>query len=356
MVWVLYYSLYCLSGILSNEHMELWRHFVLACRLLCKPTLTSDDISLADALLLQFCRRFVNTYGSDAATPNMHMHTHLAECVRDFGTISSFWLFSFERFNGILGGQPTNNRSIELQIMKRFVQDNFHIQVLSLIPYNCSDVDHHFRPVVADHAYSFYSTRHLDTHSLVSLYSHSAKSVQYSPALKYTLAVFQQHQIDVLHQTYLLLYPDIHRDLAASSLPSTYRRMLSITINRQVIRAGQYVSAKSVFGFHHERETDAPAHTVFSNPDIRPAKIDHFAVHSLQVNSTVVNHTFAIVQWPMCHPLRNTIGKPVEIWSSVNHSYSYNNLILPVENISSFLLCTETIIDGQNVLVTVPLL
>ena len=33
-----------------------------------------------------------------------------------------FWLFSFERYNGMLGSIPTNNRNIEVQLMSNFVQ------------------------------------------------------------------------------------------------------------------------------------------------------------------------------------------------------------------------------------------
>ena len=41
----------------------------------------------------------------------------------------SFWCFAFERYNGILGSMPNNNRSIEVQLMRRFLQEN---QVLTL--------------------------------------------------------------------------------------------------------------------------------------------------------------------------------------------------------------------------------
>ena len=54
----------------------------------------------------------------------MHMHCHLKSVILDFGPVYAFWLFSFERFNGILGNQPSNNRSIEIQLMKRFQHDN----------------------------------------------------------------------------------------------------------------------------------------------------------------------------------------------------------------------------------------
>ena len=55
----------------------------------------------------------------------MHLHSHLREVLSDFGPVQEYWLFSFERYNGLLGNQPTNNRSIEPQLMKRFLLNNF---------------------------------------------------------------------------------------------------------------------------------------------------------------------------------------------------------------------------------------
>ena len=40
--------------------------------------------------------------GQEYVTPNMHLHGHLIERLFDYGPIYSFWLFSFERFNGLL--------------------------------------------------------------------------------------------------------------------------------------------------------------------------------------------------------------------------------------------------------------
>ena len=87
---------------------------------------------MADKFLLLFCRRVQILYGETVIIPNMHMHAHLADCIMDFGPMSSFWLFSFERFNGILGDQPTNNRSIEVQLMRRFMDDNSHVHLVSV--------------------------------------------------------------------------------------------------------------------------------------------------------------------------------------------------------------------------------
>lgn len=88
-----------------------------------------NDITIADGLLLRFCKRSVLLYGGEAITPNMHMHCHLMSCIKEFGPAHSFWLFPFERYNGIIEAQPTNNRSVELQLMHRFQKDNLHLHL-----------------------------------------------------------------------------------------------------------------------------------------------------------------------------------------------------------------------------------
>ena len=115
----------------QNLQIESWQAFVLACRRLCKRSITEEDIKVADLLLIQFCKRVKKVFGSKFVTPNMHMHLHLADCLQDFGPLHSFWLYSFERYNGLLGKQPTNNRSIEVQLIKRFLRDNAHLDLLN---------------------------------------------------------------------------------------------------------------------------------------------------------------------------------------------------------------------------------
>ena len=122
--WIVYFSLISRRGILTGAHLECWRHFVLACRILVQFELSHADTSLADALLLQFCKRVEVLYGKSTVTPNMHLHCHLKECILNFGPTHGFWCFSFERYNGLLGELPNNNRSIEVQVMDRFIQDN----------------------------------------------------------------------------------------------------------------------------------------------------------------------------------------------------------------------------------------
>ena len=81
-----------------------------------------------------------------------------------------------------------------------------------------------------------------------------------------------------------------------------------------------------------------PCRTVFSDPSLRPAKVHYFAIHSLHANdSTLFIHCFAIVTWPLQHPLLNTYGKPYQVWCSSVYDTSSDNCIIPLENISSVL-------------------
>lgn len=129
-LWITVYSIPAFFGALPSDLLECWRHFVLACRLLCKHALTQTDVSLVDALLMLFCSRTQQLYGMSHITPNMNLHAHLKDVILDYGPIQEFWLFPFERYNSILGKQPSNNGHIEPQLMTRFLDDN-HVSSLS---------------------------------------------------------------------------------------------------------------------------------------------------------------------------------------------------------------------------------
>ena len=72
---------------------------------------------------------------------NLHLHNHLKDCVLDYGPSHTFWCFSFERLNGILGSFHTNKKAVEPQIMRKFintqnlqgVQHKANPEVLSLL-------------------------------------------------------------------------------------------------------------------------------------------------------------------------------------------------------------------------------
>lgn len=95
--------MFALKGILHQQHLECWRLFVIACQYLCVRIITKADLTIAHGYLVRFCQQYEELYGTQSVTPNIHLHCHLVDCILDFGPVYSFWLFSFERYNGILG-------------------------------------------------------------------------------------------------------------------------------------------------------------------------------------------------------------------------------------------------------------
>lgn len=123
--WILYFSIVALHSVLPREHLECWRLFVLDAMSYATRSIIIPEIRRADELLLHFCRKYEELYGSDRVTPNMHLYAHLSECIYAYGPSQSFWLFSFERYNGLLGKTPTNRKCVEKQMFGRFLKHKF---------------------------------------------------------------------------------------------------------------------------------------------------------------------------------------------------------------------------------------
>ena len=78
-------------------------------------TISIEDLNLADQKILEFCEKFETLYGKENCTPNIHLHHYLKHSIIDFGPISAFWAFPFERFNGLL----EISQKIEEQILQK---------------------------------------------------------------------------------------------------------------------------------------------------------------------------------------------------------------------------------------------
>ncbi len=132
--WCLTYSMIAFKGVIPPDHLKVWQTFVTACRLICRPVLTMADANQANVLFKQFGTELEQLWGSNAVKPNQHMHCHLAECIDDFGSPYSFWLFPFERYNGDLGGLTTNCQSMEVTYMRKFLEMSAVAGLVSSLP------------------------------------------------------------------------------------------------------------------------------------------------------------------------------------------------------------------------------
>ena len=117
--WTLHFSLFSLRDILPQRDYNCWHKFVQACTLICRRSVPKSDLSKIDKVIEGCCSDFECLYGKNNLTPNMHLAAHITDCIADHGPVYAFWLFAFERMNGIMGSIPTNNHQIPIQLMRR---------------------------------------------------------------------------------------------------------------------------------------------------------------------------------------------------------------------------------------------
>ena len=149
--WITIYSSVLLWHVVDAEHWKCWNLFVKAVKMICCRVVKVDDILHADSLLQEFCIKFQELYGEKSCSANMHLHLHLYKSLQDYGPTYAFWLYAFERYNGILRSFHTNNRGIESQIMRRFLEtqsiknhaSNSFVDedFLDILPKNCQQYD-----------------------------------------------------------------------------------------------------------------------------------------------------------------------------------------------------------------------
>ena len=121
--YAIIYAKACLWGLLPGS---AYKSMCLLCdivSLISQPILTLDDVTRLYRLLHDHHKTYCEVYGRFQVTVNYHMALHLPDVILDHGPPHAFWCFSYERVNGILASTPTNNRSIESEILERFLRD-----------------------------------------------------------------------------------------------------------------------------------------------------------------------------------------------------------------------------------------
>ena len=304
--WIVVYSMFALRGVLQQQDYVCWQTFVLACFFLCRRTITSVDLMKADLLLIKFCHNVERLYGTSTITPNMHLHGHLAECVKDYGSIYGFWLFAFERYNGTLGSFPTNKKSITEQLMRRFIYESechhlalpeiFVDQFQHILPFaNQSRLSEVHQPSNSEEHFCFiYDPRHVHLPS-ISKYSSLGPSDFRNLASMYT-HLYQGSTITDEQMTYSIrVFKNIQfygRRLGSLKSPKTKR------------------SAYIMASWADENCS------INEHAKLRPGKVLYYIMHKIVVDCELKEHLLACVCWYTEHNCCSLYGKPLEIWNN----------------------------------------
>lgn len=347
--WVNYFSLLALHDILKGDDLECWRHFVLACRLLTRKEVTANQIIIADTLLLQFCKRAERMYGKSVVTPNMHMHCHLRSCMEDYGPSHGFWLFAFERCNGILGSMPNNNRSAEVQLMNRFVADNMLASIE--LPHEYSeDLRSYFTSTKIVGSVADTIAPHVSTQSGwtvtgdISLPSYRSRYVlretQVREITELISKLYSTPCSSVLVGTVAWMYQYKGKQLGSSKSRSRSSSIVLASWKSNLF--GEPLLTCS------DLEGPCP-------PELdRAAVINRFLLHTISVCNETKTFLFVSLSWHQCHPKMLKIGKPVTVWCRNIFETGGLHSIVPIQCITSRTVSLEINLDGECVLAVCP--
>ena len=110
--FIMIYTTTILWDMLDDNDRKILGHFVRACNLLVARFVTEDDLQEAQERLRDMSIKIERTYGPEFITSNIHLSMHIPECIRDYGSVYSFWLFPYERLNGYIGKQHISGMQI----------------------------------------------------------------------------------------------------------------------------------------------------------------------------------------------------------------------------------------------------
>ena len=357
--WTILFSVYGLKDILADQHLECWRKFVLACRIICSRVITQTDIRMADMLFVEFCRTFERLYGEERVTPNMHLHGHICECVSDFGPIYSFWLFSFERYNGILGGLPSNKRDIETQFFSRFLRE---VQCLD------SQIPENFRDEFSQEFASLLDPKDRGSlaqiplkclYPVMRLSSRRSKyAVEDWTDLQYVTMkplpkalAMDRLDLQYLESMYKALYPQA----ATIETHVSYRKANFIYIGKEVFGSCSSRTRRSstVLAYWHSTGGDIMLfERMYLRP--RPGIVEEYLMHVATIDGDPRVHIIARIKWYLPINNKDYYGNPVEVWSSELYDDSGPSKFMPVQRIKSKFVKLVIRKWGRNVLVVFP--
>lgn len=254
----------------------------------------------------------------------MHLHCHLRECIEDYGPVHSFWLFSFERYNGLLGRIPTNNKSIEIQMMHRFINDSSlaHLD----LPEDFCDTFVSLHPLAGKPNYSSSPSCKIAWHHW-ELMTGATTSKNWEIDLSYFLLPKCSkrgilNQDDQLHLTaaYRFLYPHLITRSTPFSANVTLRRYERVVVCGQTYGALSTNSERSCYILANWND-NMQIHPSTDPSDCTPGRVLYYALHSVVIDDEIKQHLFAGVEWYLEHSQRESLGKPLQIW--------HNNLFCP---------------------------
>ena len=333
--WTITHSMYVLSGILPEEHLRLWERFVLAARILCQRMIKTQDVLKADTLLLSFCKGYEQLYGKQSITPNLHLCCHLKQCIFDFGPIYSFWCFSFERYNGEIGSTITNNRSVEIQYMRKFVTLQCVNPINGKVPsLHRSDFQLLFDDPNASETGIVYPLSEIIVQASIP-FTREVENIDWSNtshidcAKEHKEGAFDSDDLDLLLRAYRIMYPQT--TILKSNLAFIFKQFRTISMMGEKFGSIKESRASRSARIMAIWAGDAGIIDLSAIAP-RPGEVLHYFEHRICIDGVSTTHLFANVRWYRKSPYNSNI-QSISYWKVHDFETGGESSFIPVQRI-----------------------
>lgn len=118
---LLYYLPVCLKSVLPKKYISHLRALSSAIYQLLEPSISPNDLEIVEKKLNNFVQEYQIYYGKINMTMNVHSLLHLVDCVKNFGPLYCYSMFSFESYNGVLKNFVSAPTDVLHQITTKYV-------------------------------------------------------------------------------------------------------------------------------------------------------------------------------------------------------------------------------------------
>ena len=286
------------------------------------------------------------------------MHLHLMDCVINHGGVYGFWLFSFERFNGILENFQNNKKGgMEIQLMRKFIMAGSLFDKKFTMPEkfkncfmkSCSDMhdDYDDRNEIYHNKVANFPICNGPLH--VDSPQRSDMSLCKLPDT-HKLGIFDKDDISLLHSTYSAIYSSD----TMSKIPSinqSFLKFSSIEIN-----GVNFVCSKKQLDDNkgYILASWCGDDGVAKNSELRPGRVQYFFSHSVKLDGVYVRHCFALVEWFKKFQLETGYKRPLTVWWRKKFVNPGSASFIPIQRIHSRCASASDSYSGQEILVISP--
>ncbi|KIY48977.1 hypothetical protein FISHEDRAFT_42291 [Fistulina hepatica ATCC 64428] len=125
-----------------RELYTLAIYLSLAEQILARRSITSESAQRGQSYLQMFCCGLLRL--EVPMKPNHHFGMHYFDIIKRFGPVYSWWLFAFERFNGLLEDVNLNGHAegeMELTLMRHWISRQRTYELVTSLPDDASDAE-----------------------------------------------------------------------------------------------------------------------------------------------------------------------------------------------------------------------